>query len=142
MAKHNCGKQLLKKRVLNLAIQNLAIKQRFPGFSQQIYAGRAVWRGSLQPRVSSSRYLVEIEYSLSEIPKARVLSPALHSRAVHLYADKNLCLYWPREWDWTPDQLIGATIIPWVGSWLFFYELWLDTGKWLGPSSHDYFPLK
>ena len=40
------------------------------------------------------------------------------------------------------DQLIANTIIPWTGSWLFFYELWLDTGKWLGPSSHDFYPQR
>lgn len=33
-------------------------------------------------------------------------------------------------------MLIAKTILPWTALWLYYYELWLDTGKWLGPSSH------
>jgi hypothetical protein len=33
-------------------------------------------------------------------------------------------------------MLIATTLIPWTALWLYYYELWLDTGKWLGPSSH------
>jgi hypothetical protein len=33
-------------------------------------------------------------------------------------------------------MLIATTILPWTALWLYYYELWLDTGKWLGPSSH------
>lgn len=96
--------------------------------------------GYLQPQFTSPLYLVKVVYKLKDIPRVWVVSPTLHPKAVHLYADKHLCLYWPKEWGWRSDQLIANTIIPWTGSWLFFYELWLDTGKWLGPSSHDYHP--
>jgi len=34
-------------------------------------------------------------------------------------------------------MLIATTILPWTALWLYYYELWLDTGKWLGPSSHS-----
>lgn len=98
--------------------------------------------GYLQPQFTSPRYLVKVVYKLKDIPRVWVVSPTLHRKAVHLYADKHLCLYWPKEWNWRSDQLIANTIIPWTGSWLFFYELWLDTGKWLGPSSHDFYPQR
>ena len=130
------------QRILNLAIQSLHIQKQFPQFSHFVQGGWGLWKGFLQPRFSSPKYLVEVEYRLQLSPKVRVLSPVLHPRAVHLYANKNLCLYWPKEWIWKPDRLIAQTIIPWTGSWLFFYEIWLDTDKWLGPSSHEYFPLK
>ena len=36
--------------------------------------------------------------------------------------------------------MIADTILPWAALWLVFYELWCDTGRWLGPSSHDQRP--
>lgn len=123
-----------------MAIQNLHVRRLFPGFSCSINNGVAIWNGSLQPRFTSPGYIVEIRYKLKQIPKVWILSPPLEPGAVHLYSEKNLCLYWPKEWKWQPDQLIGKTIIPWTASWLYYYELWLDTGEWLGPSSHAYFP--
>ena len=59
------------------------------------------------------------------------------TRGAAPYPDGSLCLYWPHEWWWRSDCIIAETIIPWTASWLYFYELWLDTGEWLGPSSHS-----
>jgi hypothetical protein len=137
MAKGNFGFHK-SARILNLSVQGLHIQNRFPNFACRIQNGLGIWRGYLQPRLASPNYLIEVQYQLNEIPKVWVLSPSLHPDAVHLYADKTLCLYWPKEWDWKGDQIIAETILPWTGSWLYYYELWLDTGKWLGPSSHDY----
>jgi len=53
-----------------------------------------------------------------------------------VYADETLCLFWPDEWIWRGHELVAETIIPWTALWLYYYELWLDTGEWLGPSSH------
>jgi hypothetical protein len=139
MAKRNYGFHK-NPQPFNLAIQGLHIQRRFPGFSYSVRNGLGLYRGFLQPRITSARYMVEVQYKLKEIPKVWALSPPLHPEAPHLYGDKSLCLYWPKEWKWTGDQILAETIIPWTGSWLYFYELWLDTGKWLGPSSHDTFP--
>lgn len=127
-------------RPLNLAIQGLRVRQKFPGFSYKIANGTEIFTGQLQPRFTSPQYVVKIVYKLKGTPKVWVISPPLRPDAVHLYADKHLCLYWPKEWSWTSDQSIADTIIPWTGLWLFYYELWLDTGRWLDPSSHDYHP--
>lgn len=113
------------------------MRRRFPDLKGRLHHGRAVWQGPLQPRPTSPHYQVKIVYPLKRVPKAYVLSPPLDPAAKHLYSDGSLCLYWPREWSWRPNRLIARTIIPWAASWLYFYELWLDTGKWLGPSSHD-----
>lgn len=93
--------------------------------------------GELQPRITSPVYSVEIRYKYREFPKVRVVSPDLTDNPPHCYGDGTLCLYWPKEWRWDPSHLIADTILPWAALWLFYYELWLDTGKWLGPSSHD-----
>ena len=125
---------------VNLAVQCLCIEDKFINFTCKIANGTMIAHGHLQPQFTSPQYLMKIVYKLKDIPRVWVVSPALHPKAVHLYADKHLCLYWPKEWVWRGDQLIADTIIPWTGSWLFFYELWLDTGKWLGTSSHDFYP--
>lgn len=124
-------------RTINLAIQDIHVRRLFPGFSCRISRGCAVWRGSLQPRLASPVYQIEIRYKLKEIPEVKVISPPLALDAPHLYSDKSLCLYWPKEWSWQQHNLVAEIIIPWAASWLYYYELWLDTGKWLGPSSHQ-----
>ena len=122
---------------INLALQDTHVQRRFPTFSCRIKRGCATWRGSLQPRSVSPIYQVEIRYKQKQIPKVNVFSPTLASNAPHLYSDRSLCLYWPKEWWWQQDKLIADIIIPWAASWLYYYELWLDTNEWLGPSSHD-----
>lgn len=86
---------------------------------------------------SSPVYGIEILCEQTQAPAVRVLSPPLEERSPHIYPDGSLCLYWPKEWKWSPKELLALTILPWTASWLYFYELWLDTGAWLGTSSHD-----
>lgn len=125
------------RRVLTLPIQDLNVQLKFPQFKFSGRDKRGNWMGWLQPTELSAKYTVQVQYELDDSPKVHILSPTLHPKAVHLYANEELCLYWPKEWGWRPDRLISKTIIPWTGSWLFFYEIWLDIDEWLGPSSHD-----
>lgn len=126
-----------RRVILNLAIQDLHIRHRFPAFTCHLHRGCGVWRGTLQPRLISPAYHIEISYVLKQVPKVKVISPPLLKGTPHLYRNGTLCLYWPARWWWQSDELIADTLIPWTASWLYFYELWLDTGDWLGPSSHD-----
>ena len=43
-----------------------------------------------------------------------------------------ICLYYPKYKEWTKDMYISDTIIPWAIEWLYYYEYWRLTGKWLG----------
>ena len=122
-------------RATNLTIQDAHVRRRFPTFSYCGKESKGVWRGRLQPRSISPRYRIEVQYDLASIPKVWVLSPQIDKRVHHLYDDGSLCLYWPKEWKWRKDCLIAETIIPWSALWLYHYELWLDTGRWLGPES-------
>lgn len=136
------NKSFIPIPVASLAMQNWHIAHRFPGSSYQRNRGCGIWISALQPREVSPVYRVRVQYQLKGLPKVRVLTPELEPNAPHLYRDGTLCLYWPMEWEWRTDQLIAETILPWAASWLFYYELWLDSGKWLGPSSHDIAPNK
>jgi hypothetical protein len=122
--------------IVNLALQSFHILHRFPGFIYRREHGGAVWRGTLQPRQFSQKYRVAVYYKLSSLPTVRIICPALAPKAPHLWKNGTLCLYYPQEKQWRRDMLIATTIIPWTALWLYYYELWLDTGKWLDPSSH------
>ena len=125
-----------RARATNLALQDLHVRARFPGFAGRRGRSLYTWRGRLQPRPTSPAYVVEVRCSAGGVPAVRVLAPPLASGAPHLYRDGTLCLSWPREWTWRGEALMAETILPWTAAWLGYYELWLDTGEWLGPSSH------
>jgi hypothetical protein len=129
-------------RATNVPLQQMHMAHRFPAFTRRTMPGATEWRGTLQPRDTSPAYkvAVKVRHTVDAVPQVRVLRPALAPNAPHLYGDGTLCLYWPEEWHWRHDALIAETILPWAVLWLFHYELWLDCGEWLGPSSHDASP--
>ena len=70
-----------------------------------------------------------------------VLSIASNRKKLpHVYSHKEqrLCLYSPDKKEWTKEKLIASTIIPWISKWLFFYEIWLIDGNWLGGGHDEY----
>lgn len=101
-----------------------------------------MWRGTLQPRESAPAYRILLCYKMGHAPKVWVTWPKLAPDAPHLYSGEHLCLYWPKEWVWQPDELIARTVLPWTALWLYYYELWLDSGEWHGPSSHGAAPRR
>lgn len=131
----------LRPRFLTAAQQNIAIRARFPQFKFRRGKKAYVWNGKLQPTEQSPFYdvIVESEYPIElSRPKVHILRPCISTDAPHVYTEGHLCLYHPREWGWVPTKFIASTIIPWTAEWLWFYEAWLLTGKWFGPSApHD-----
>lgn len=120
---------------LSVATQNLLIQRSFPQFKFAFQNGSGVWRGSLQPSPTSPVYDVLIKYNVGRLPKVWITNPPIHQEAPHRYPDNSLCLYWPEEWSWDYDQDISKTIIPWTAFWLYYYEIWVDTGEWLAKSA-------
>lgn len=121
-----------------MAVQDGHIRAAWPTFVRIGNEHSSVWRGWLQPTSVSGRYEVAIEYRMGFSPRAWVISPELADDAPHIYSNEKLCLYHPFEWDWHGNCILALTIFPWVANWLFYYEIWLDTGEWLGPEApHD-----
>jgi hypothetical protein len=111
-----------------------AMREYFPQF-QCRWRWRnpvATWIGTLRPTVSSPDYKVKIEYTLPYPPSVWILSPDLVPCTPHLYPDKNLCLYYPKDRSWRPSDLIAETIVPWTAEWIALYEIWLITNEWYG----------
>jgi len=128
----------VSNKQFSIAVQDMFLRQRFPQFKFNWHNGTGVWRGTLQPREMSPVYSVLVRYKMRTVPRVWVTSPPLRPDAPHKYNDGSLCLFWYKEWNWSPDQDISATMIPWAALWLYYYELWLDTDEWLVESiSHS-----
>jgi hypothetical protein len=118
--------------------------KKFPQFSfRPNRQGGLVWKGLLRPTPDSDPYAVRIVHNPNRSPKVFVDSHFLDPKCRHLYPDKALCLFWPKEWWWTLRESLSDTLVPWTAFWLYFYEVWQVCGEWLGPSSpHGLEPVK
>ena len=104
----------------------------------------ARWIGPVRPQYTN--YTLEIRYCLGMWPEVRVVAPTLirlpgnsEGELPHVYPpadDPILCLFDPRESEWTPDMAIAHTTVPWSLDWLACYEHWLMTGRWTGGGHH------
>lgn len=132
--------------------------QRWPSFVVTAREGqRVVWEGTLDPVQRRYRlridyeapYAVEVFTVLHIQPRVQVLSPVLERHPEfeegpipHVYFNRNaptlpfLCLFDPYRGEWSPEDLIAETTVPWAARYLYFYEGWLTTGKWLGGGRH------
>ena len=54
----------------------------------------------------------------------------------HKYPDGSLCLFLPEKKEWSYYDSWAKTLIPWTCLWLYYYEVWLLTGEWLGGGVH------
>lgn len=54
----------------------------------------------------------------------------------HTYQNGAMCLYFPDNNEWKYTDLWADTLIPWASLWLYYYELWEQTGEWLGGGKH------
>lgn len=105
---------------------------------------RLIWVGHLQPTSLSVRYQVRIDVRRSRgmIPDVYVESPKLEDRhdgtVPHLYDREcaRLCLWHPDRGEWSARMWIVDSVLLWASEWLFFYEIWLATGEWLGGGEH------
>jgi len=98
-----------------------------------------VWRGVVQPRPDGQVFIIDMEagHRSGGIIKIWVREPTLvptkeTGRPPHTYADESLCVH---DEVVSAYESIAATTVPWIYSWFYFYERWLETGTWDGPQS-------
>lgn len=111
----------------------------FPGFQYfRNMEGRG-WIGTLQPTLKSREYTIKVLQPGHARPGPRVyvLDPVI-TDWIHRLKDGALCLYYPPDRDWNEEKIMAYTIIPWAAEWLYWYEIWQETGEWYGPEApHD-----
>lgn len=83
-------------------------------------------------------------------PLVRVLTPSLEPNFAaeeeaplpHVYFNEYdltlspLCLFDPEKGEWSHNDFVARTTIPWAADWLACYEGWLATGRWYGGGRH------
>lgn len=136
--------------------QTTALGEKFSSFKLVWRDGAAAeWRGTLKPLMQS--YNVSMRYRVPLVverlnllamqPRVRVLNPSLRRRArdlegelPHVYylpdGDVVLCLFDPDTDEWTPEDLLVDTTVPYTIDWLACYEGWRASGRWTGGGRH------
>lgn len=133
--------------VLSIDEQVAAMKATWPQFAARRIDRRAQsarWVGSMRPQYVN--YSLEIRYQVGSFPEVRVISPELvrmpgndEGQLPHVYPpveDPTLCLFDPRDGEWTSAMKIASTTVLWALDWLACYELWVMTGRWTGGGRH------
>lgn len=128
-------------RGLTLPQQIGAMSGAWPGFDCRIERNTLVVQGVARPAPICHEYQVRIRYSLGRAPSSHVDDPHLRPRdpggkIPHVYGKDRPCLYLPKAREWNPSRAIADTIVPWLHTWLFHYEIWHATGEWLGGGKH------
>lgn len=114
--------------------QSALVRLRFPQFRK---LRNWVWEGLLQPSPLSRNYKIRITHREYGRPLVELVDPPLATllpnggRAPHTFPDGSLCLHVPQDFD-ARTHTIAESIIPWASTWLYFFEVWLITGDWLG----------
>lgn len=112
-------------------LQIAAMKQLYPKCSYSKDKGQVLFTVWLKVLDTLPEYKVKIIYRGSLQPKVFILSPRLVEHAKHTYSDGSLCLYHSSNFKWNASKLIAKEILGWTAAWIYFYEYWLQTGKWI-----------
>jgi hypothetical protein len=99
-----------------------------------------VWTCPVKPTALSNIYTIKINYHVGKFPKCYIINPKKlplaegATRLPHTYDSQKqqLCLFYPYYREWDSTKPIAITIVHWAIQWLFFYEIWVFTGKWNG----------
>jgi len=84
------------------------------------------------------RYKVMVEYRPSKPPMVFITKPTLDKKAPHVYKAGHLCLFKPKNWEWHDGRKFDLDLFPQVCLWLYYYEVWQQTGIWYGQEAqHD-----
>lgn len=123
--------------------QAKAVKAKFPSTRISYSKGTVTLEILLRPTEISNCYKVKLYAKINKKGvNVFVIEPYVDlvengKRVPHLYSDGSLCLYYPKYKEWEYNDLWAETIIPWTCLWLFYYEIWKETGEWLGGGIHN-----
>ena len=128
----------------NLAEQLFKLKQKYTPLDYYINGQGLIWYQKVKPTKLSKEYTLTLKYNKNK-PEVYLINQGIMKEKneqiphcyIRSYKNKDnefvkICLYYPKYQEWTKDMFISDTIIPWAIEWLFYYEKWRLTGKWLG----------
>ncbi len=127
-----------------LMVQVAGLEENYSAVTRTIRGNRRCVEAyvKLQPTPESGEYLIKIRARVgSKIVGIFPIKPKIErfvngKKVPHMYKDGSLCLFYPKYCEWNYSDSWAETLIPWTSLWLFYYELWLQTGEWLGGGVH------
>ena len=134
---------------ISLIRQDKILRKKYPNSTSKRDDVKKIliWDNYFTPSLLSETYKVRLIYKEGyKVPKVFVLEPKKLPLAhgekklphVHSTNKQILCLFYPKYKAWTSRKLIADYIVPWISEWLYFYEIWVGTGEWLGGGiEHD-----
>jgi hypothetical protein len=136
-----------KKGEIPITVQARKILEVFPESNVKFEGTRKLhWVGKLKPTPLSYTYTISLLLNMGKVEvyvmdPEKLDKPNGHKFLKHVYSTprQKLCLFFPNGEQWNGSKLLINTIIPWACEWLYFYEIWLLTGDWLGRGTvHDF----
>lgn len=139
-------KRYYKNSSVTLIQQKVALCSAYKGADCVIDKknNQLFWSGKIKPTALSKEYTVFLSYRFNKSPKVWIIGDELEKLDDTNFPHKfdinpknkmvQICLY--RYSEFNSSKLIANTIIPWTVEWLYYYELWLATGEWLGGGEH------
>lgn len=136
---------------LSIEAQIAAMAADWPQFKAKYHAdGSVVWTGPLE--AEHQTFVVAVQYGPGmQFPWVEVIRPRVVQRPdfeegplPHVYWRGDVpgpCLFDPLQNEWDAGMAISRTTVPWTIDWLYFYEIWSMTGKWLGGGRHRGQPI-
>ena len=139
------NKRYPKPKTITVYKQKTALKAAYPEGVCFISQGKKlVWYGKLRPSAASCEYVVVVTWTPDCPPMVWVIGDNLEKlddpnfpHAYYIDQEQKMvqiCLY--RYQEFNQYTFLDSTIIPWAKEWLFYYEMWLTTGEWLGGGEH------
>ena len=131
--KYSYDEILLQVQKLREQYNNISYKSRRDCFTVFI---------KLKPTEESLTYTVKMRcYVGASKVNIYVVNPMIKRHlegelVPHMYKDGALCLYYPKQKEWSIEDDWTETLIPWISLWLFYFEIWKETGEWLGGGKH------
>ncbi len=124
-----------KKKKYDSKLQIIAMKNKYPQFKHKIEGDYIIFTGVIKVKPEFPEYTVSIQYRNNLSPVIHIINPPLVENPPHVYSENKLCLYHPDNFKWKKEKLIANEIIEWTSAWIYFYEVWLETGIWYGPEA-------
>lgn len=124
--------------------QVVSVKKMFPDTTYEIVGSRHMVNTYvyLKPTEYSDKYKIKLSAYVGKsyvnvFPINPKISRTVNGKKVpHMFKDASLCLFYPEYHEWHHSDKWVETLIPWASLWLFYYEIWLVTGDWLGGGIH------
>lgn len=135
----------MANKSISVAAQAGFLKSKIPESRVTEQTGdHLIWKWKLRPTPLSQEYTIRMKYRYEKHPDVYVISPKPlplaegETKLPHVYdqQEQHLCLYFRKGNEWTADKRLSETVVPWIAEWLYFYEIWQYTGKWLGGGIH------